>query len=132
MVDIVVNHFVSPGPASVTKYSTFSPFNNISFFHPFCEVSNYDDQDMVEECWLGDSRVRLADVNTQDPRVISIFDAWISSLVSKYSSKELILNTNQANQVKLTACASILQNMSRSRSFQGSAKQQGSLLLARY
>lgn len=84
MVDIVVNHFVSPEPFS---YSNFHPFNDSSFFHPFCEVTNYDDQDMVERCWLGDVKVRLADVNTEDSRVVNIYNTWITSLVSKYSSK---------------------------------------------
>lgn len=87
MVDIVVNHFATPGPASTTQYSKFHPFSDRSFFHPFCEITNYDVQDMVERCWLGDSKVRLADVNTEDTRVISMYNTWITSLVSKYSSK---------------------------------------------
>lgn len=100
MVDIVVNHLVTPGPANVTRYSELRPFNEKSFFHPFCEVENYDDQDMVERCWLGDGYVRLADVKTEDPRVISFYNDWIASLVSKYSSKQDVSALDQANSKK--------------------------------
>jgi alpha-amylase len=86
MVDIVVNHFASPGPVNLTNYSLFNPFNDASFYHPFCEISNYDNQDMVEKCWLGDTNVELVDVNTEDSKVISMYQQWISSLVSNYSS----------------------------------------------
>ncbi|QDS74424.1 hypothetical protein FKW77_006028 [Venturia effusa] len=93
MVDVIVNHFVTPGPASMTKFSDFHPFNDRSFFHPFCDITDYEDQDIVERCWLGDSKVRLADVNTEDPRVISIYNSWITSLVSNYSVDGLRIDT---------------------------------------
>ncbi|TLD34659.1 putative alpha-amylase a type-1 2 protein [Venturia nashicola] len=93
MVDIVINHFVTPGPGSVTRYSQIQPFNHMSFFHPFCTVSDYDNQDMIERCWLGDSHVRLADVNTEDPRVIGTYNTWINSLISNYSIDGLRIDT---------------------------------------
>jgi alpha-amylase len=89
MVDIVVNHFAYPGPANLINYSRFHPFNDASFFHSFCEITNYEDQDMVERCWLGDANVELVDVKTEDSRVRSTYQSWISSLVSNYSSKSL-------------------------------------------
>jgi alpha-amylase len=90
MVDVVVNHFAWPGPANLTNYSHFNPFNDASFYHPYCEITNYDDQDMVEKCWLGDANVELVDVKTEDSRVFSTYQLWISSLVSNYSSRSLI------------------------------------------
>jgi alpha-amylase len=90
MVDIVVNHFGSAGPANITNYSRLNPFNNASFYHPYCEITDYDDQDMVEKCWLGDSNVELVDVRTEDPRVFGTYQLWISSLIREYSSKYLL------------------------------------------
>jgi alpha-amylase len=87
MVDIVVNHFASPGPANVANYSRYNPFNDATFYHSFCEITDYNNQDMVEKCWLGDSNVELVDVKTEDPRVISTYQSWISSLISNFSSK---------------------------------------------
>jgi len=87
MVDVVVNHFVSPRPANLTNYSRFGPFNNASFFHPYCEITNYDDQSLVEKCWLGDSKVWLADVDTEQAKVIGTYKKWIASLVTSYSSE---------------------------------------------
>jgi alpha-amylase len=87
MVDVVVNHFAYPGPANETKYSGLSPFNDASFYHSYCEITNYDDQDMVEKCWLGDANVELVDVKTEDSRVVNTLQLWISSLVANYSSR---------------------------------------------
>ncbi|KAF2672970.1 alpha-amylase [Microthyrium microscopicum] len=93
MVDIVVNHFAWPGPANEVVYSKFATFDSASFFHPYCIVSDYDNQTMVEQCWLGDKNVELVDVNTEDSRVVSTFQGWISSLVSNYSIDGLRIDT---------------------------------------
>lgn len=37
-----------------------------------------------ERCWLGDTVVPLADINTEDPSVVSAFQDWITSLVREY------------------------------------------------
>jgi alpha-amylase len=87
MVDVVVNHFAYAGSANLTNYSRFNPFNDASFYHPYCDITDYDDQDMVEKCWLGDEKVELVDVNTEDSRVIKTLQLWISTLVANYSSE---------------------------------------------
>jgi len=89
MIDVVVNHFAWPGPPNTTDFSLFNPFNEARFFHPFCKVTNYDVQEMVENCWLGDSNVELVDVNTELPEVASTFSSWISQIVSNYSGESL-------------------------------------------
>lgn len=94
MVDIVVNHFASPETASQTDYSRLTPFDDASFYHKYCEITNYDDQEMVEDCWLGDSHVELVDVKTEDPRVLSAYQSWISSLVANFSSENPRCLTN--------------------------------------
>jgi len=89
MVDVVVNHFASLGPANSINHTRFYPFNDAFYYHPYCEITNYDDQNMVEKCWLGDANVELVDVRTEDSRVISTYQSWISSLITNYSSRSL-------------------------------------------
>lgn len=35
MIDLVVNHFAWAGNGTEVDYSTFEPFNNEQYFHPF-------------------------------------------------------------------------------------------------
>lgn len=83
MVDIVVNHM---GFGSV---STFNPFNNAGYYHSSCDISDYNNQPMVESCEIAD----LPDIKTEDPNVRSIFQSWIRNLVSTYQIDGLRLDT---------------------------------------
>ena len=42
MVDVVVNHFAWYGLPTSVNYSSFTPFNSQSYFHPFCEITQQD------------------------------------------------------------------------------------------
>lgn len=91
MVDVVVNHF---GPVnSSTGYSSFNPFNKQSYFHPYCLITDYNNQTDVEQCWLGDNSVALADVNTENPLVPGTLYTWIQSLVREYGIDGLRIDT---------------------------------------
>lgn len=68
-------------------YSVFTPFSSSSYFHPYCLISNYDDQSNVEDCWLGDTTVSLPDLDTTQSSVQTLWYNWIGDLVSNYSSK---------------------------------------------
>jgi alpha-amylase len=110
MVDVVANHMVKIplvfseseqisvdccyyqayyGEGNTTKYSVYSPFDNEKYFHPYCLISNYDNQTNVEDCWLGDTTVTLPDLNTTRLDVQNIWYSWVHSLVSNYSGKEV-------------------------------------------
>ncbi|KAF2654406.1 glycoside hydrolase family 13 protein [Lophiostoma macrostomum CBS 122681] len=93
MVDIAPNHFGWPGPSNSTDYSLFNPFNDAKYFHSYCPVDDYDNQTNVEECWLGDEKVELVDVNTEDPAVVEIYNTWIEDLISNYSIDGLRIDT---------------------------------------
>jgi alpha-amylase len=43
--------------------TSFKPFNSAASFHSKCFVSNYDNQTEVEQCWLGDDKLVLVDIN---------------------------------------------------------------------
>lgn len=93
MVDVVVNHFASvpshPGTniSSLNDFdlSRVSPFSLSSDFHPFCWIEDYSNQTRAEQCWLGDKNLALVDINTEDPKVVTTLNTWISSLVKDYN-----------------------------------------------
>jgi len=93
MVDIVVNHFAWQGAASTVDYSTYNPFNNQKYFHPFCQLNNYNDPTQLKQCWMGSSNVELPDVNTTRSDVRSMYQDWIKYLVTTYSIDGLRIDT---------------------------------------
>ncbi|KAL1969253.1 hypothetical protein VTN77DRAFT_9445 [Rasamsonia byssochlamydoides] len=93
MVDVVANHMGYAGPGTSVNYSVFNPFNKEEYFHPYCPITNYNNQTNVEDCWLGDNIVSLADLNTARSDVQSIWYSWVKSLVSNYSIDGLRIDT---------------------------------------
>ena len=52
MVDVVINHFAWPGDEHTVITSSFYPFNETSYFHPYCPITDYDyrsNQSVVED-----------------------------------------------------------------------------------
>lgn len=93
MVDVVANHMGYAGPGNSVDHSVFNPFNKQEYFHPYCEITNYDDQSNVEDCWLGDTIVSLPDLNTTRSDVEDIWYSWVRALVSNYSVDGLRIDT---------------------------------------
>ncbi|KAF8558403.1 glycoside hydrolase family 13 protein [Imleria badia] len=81
MVDIVVNDVMA---TSINPDLSTYMFKNESQFHPYCVMDMSNDTSQ-ERCWLGDTIVPLADINTEDATVVSAFQDWITSLVREYS-----------------------------------------------
>jgi alpha-amylase len=50
-------------------------------------------QTEVEQCWLGDKVLPLADLNTEDPSIVKVINSWISDFVKKYKVDGLRLDT---------------------------------------
>lgn len=90
MVDVVVNHF---GSSDEVDYSSYTPFNDGSYFHSEDFITDYNNQTLVEQGWLGDSQVPLPDVNTENGTVVSTYTEWISNLVQTYQIDGLRLDT---------------------------------------
>jgi len=84
MVDIVTNHMAYDGCGTCVDYSQYNPFNKQSYYHPFCLI-DYNNQTSVEKCWAGDNTVSLPDLRTEDSNVRSIWNSWITKLVSNYT-----------------------------------------------
>ncbi|KAL0468023.1 glycoside hydrolase superfamily [Neurospora intermedia] len=88
MVDVVVNHmaqeFDNVVPPKV-DYSVFKPFNDKKYFHPYCNVTEWENATDYQDCWLYPYGIALADLKTESPDVVSLFTKWIKNLVSTYS-----------------------------------------------
>ncbi|KAH9829513.1 Glycoside hydrolase family 13 protein, partial [Teratosphaeria destructans] len=87
MLDIVVNHNGFIGSPSDVDYSSFNPFNSESQYHPYCTIDYSDTSNAtnIEQCWMGDTTVPLADLRTEDSDVASGYQTWVSQLVANYS-----------------------------------------------
>jgi alpha-amylase len=74
-------------PAASVDYSVFNPFNSADYFHTPCDITDYDNQTQVEECWLYTDAVSLPDVDTTNEEVKELWYDWVGDLVSNYSGK---------------------------------------------
>ncbi|KAK3672731.1 hypothetical protein LTR78_007317 [Recurvomyces mirabilis] len=90
MLDIVVNHMAynswTGGPPANISYDVFNPFNDQSYFHPYCEM-DFSGKNLtsLEECWLGSDHVPLADLDTESDSVKSMLGDWIKQIVGNWS-----------------------------------------------
>ncbi|PSR70436.1 hypothetical protein PHLCEN_2v13687 [Hermanssonia centrifuga] len=94
MVDVVINHMAAA--TNPPNYGGFSPFNTQSDFHNECfiQATDYDNnQTAVEQCWLGDQNLPLADINTEDDNIVNTYNTWISSLVQNYTVDGVRIDT---------------------------------------
>ncbi|KAI9463807.1 glycoside hydrolase family 13 protein [Russula earlei] len=95
MLDVVVNHMVTRGPG-VNLTDLSAPFNDISAFHQRCillESLDSRNQTAVEQCWLGDSKFPLPDLNTENPAIVAKLLDWIHKLVQGYGVDGLRVDT---------------------------------------
>ncbi|KAJ6498118.1 glycoside hydrolase family 13 protein [Mycena vitilis] len=92
MVDQVYNHFANAG--NVIEYPKFSPFDDSRYFHPKCKI-DWGNQTSIENCWMGNEDVWLADINTESPEVGEMLENHIASFVTKYHIDGLRLDAGR-------------------------------------
>ena len=89
MVDVVINDmaFATNGadPATSIDYSVFTPFNDQRFYHEWCNITDFDDYTIAQDCWLGDDKVALPDLNTESQEVSDMMNDWAVKLIADYS-----------------------------------------------
>lgn len=90
MVDVVINDMAFALPSGANEsdvdYSSLAPpFNDQKFFHPYCEITNYDNYTDAQWCWLGDDVVALPDLYTQEEEVVDFMVQWVKDVVANYS-----------------------------------------------
>lgn len=94
MVDVVVNHMAAT--QDPPNFGSFTPFNTQSDFHKECLIQAgdyFNNQTAVEQCWLGDSKMPLADINTEDTNIVNTWNTWIGDLVKNYSVDGVRIDT---------------------------------------
>lgn len=93
MVDVVVNHIPGidmPGQNNITQPDAAnlaamgSLYTDPAQFHPFCPM-DYSNRTSEEICWMGDYKLWLMDVNTEDEGVQNILHSWINGFVKEYN-----------------------------------------------
>jgi alpha-amylase len=96
MLDIVVNHVGAPSLSDRNGFSLdsfYHPFTNAMDFHPQCFVGSSTDQHTIEQCWLGDDKLPLPDINTEDQNVVQLMYDWIHNVVQQYVVDGLRIDT---------------------------------------
>ncbi|KAJ7870758.1 glycoside hydrolase superfamily [Mycena olivaceomarginata] len=109
MLDFVVNHMASPpnntnpsvsNPLGI-DFSALSPFKEEADFHKQCFIQDFTNQTEVEQCWLGDANLPLADVNTEDAGVVAALCENIKGLVKTYGVDGRAHRHGQARPARL-------------------------------
>ncbi|KAG6912830.1 hypothetical protein DXG01_011659, partial [Tephrocybe rancida] len=98
MLDVVANHMVivpknETSSTATLDFSSTVSFSKESDYHPYCLVSDYNNQTDVEQCWLGDKKLPLADLNTENADVVKTLNEWIKNLVQTYGVDGLRIDT---------------------------------------
>jgi alpha-amylase len=81
MVDVVVNNVMA---TSTTPDFSKYMFKDKSLYHPYCPVK-WGNTTSEQECWLGDEKVPLPDLDTRNPTVIAGYGDWVRGLVTEYN-----------------------------------------------
>lgn len=89
MVDVVINDMAQAIDGSMPdkpiNYAALQPFNDEKFYHKYCNITDYDDDKIAQECWLGVTNVALPDLDTESQEVSDMIGTWITGLVANYS-----------------------------------------------
>ncbi|KAL0947268.1 hypothetical protein HGRIS_013390 [Hohenbuehelia grisea] len=81
MVDVVVNNVMAT--SRNPDYSKYM-FKDSSLYHPYCPIQ-WGNSSSEQECWFGDDKVPLPDLDTRNPTVVKTYDDWIFKLVKEYN-----------------------------------------------
>ncbi|RHZ66738.1 alpha-amylase [Aspergillus thermomutatus] len=89
MMDTVINNmaYITNGsdPATHIDYSTLTPFDSSSYYHPYCKIINWNNFTEAQLCQTGDEFVALPDLFTEHDEVQSMLEKWAQDMISTYS-----------------------------------------------
>lgn len=85
MVDLVMNNFAYAGPGEDTVFSDFVPFNSAEYFHKFCYITDWSEEENFQQCWLGSDQLCLPDLDTESDYVVNYWNKWANELMANYS-----------------------------------------------
>jgi alpha-amylase len=52
-------------------------------YHPYCTI-DWGNELSEQQCWMGDDKVALMDVNTENDSVVKAYYDWIGPFVKEY------------------------------------------------
>lgn len=84
MADVVANHMAAPISDNKPE-----PLNQESSYHSDCTI-DYSSQDSIENCRI---TTDLPDVNTESPKIRTLFQEWVGWLVQEYGFDGLRIDT---------------------------------------
>lgn len=85
MFDALANSMAIPGPTDNISYSNLVPFNDSSYFHPYCWIDYGSNNNTdIEDCWTGDDNVILADLDIESTNVADYLHEHIHDMVERY------------------------------------------------
>lgn len=89
MMDTVINNmaYITNGkdPATNIDYSSFTPFNNADYFHPYCKIVDWNNMTEAQLCQTGDTYVPLPDLYTEHEDVQNMLIKWANHAIETYS-----------------------------------------------
>ena len=92
MVDVVINNMAFALPAgqdmttkTVVDYTQFKPFDKAEYYHSWCNISDWNNDQITKDCWFSSSVVALPDLDTKSSAVQTMANAWVKELISNYS-----------------------------------------------
>lgn len=89
MMDTVINNMAyftnGSDPATSIDYSVFKPFNNADYFHPYCQIVNWNNYTDAQLCQTGDNITALPDLFTEHTDVQQLLEDWATDTMQKYS-----------------------------------------------
>ncbi|PYH42944.1 alpha-amylase [Aspergillus saccharolyticus JOP 1030-1] len=89
MMDTVINNmaYMTAGkdPATNIDYATLTPFNSSSYYHSYCEISNWNNYTQAQLCQTGDEIVALPDLYTEHEAVQDLLVDWAKQVIATYS-----------------------------------------------
>jgi alpha-amylase len=65
-------------------------------YHRYCPI-RWDNATSEQECWLGDEKVPLPDLDTRNPAVVEQYGEWIQNLVKEYAIDGLRIDGENPN-----------------------------------
>lgn len=91
MLDVVANHVgeVKKAADGTEDFSHIKPFNESKYYHDECQITDWTDQWMIENCRLAN----LPDLKQEDEWVTQQLFDWIHNIVTKYNIDGLRVDT---------------------------------------
>lgn len=66
-------------------YSALTPFNNADYYHPYCLITDWNNETDAQICQTGDNQTALPDLYTEHEEVQNMLIKYVKNLIDKYA-----------------------------------------------